>query len=342
MRRRDFMPALAVPVAALAQTASQQNAFDNPSPAAKGDAVLPGARQGRIRQGVTRGVFGNGMDFEEMCRQASRLGIKGFDLIGPADWPVLKKYGLTPSMYQLSAPGSGAPGASGRGIASAAPPAAVQAPAGGRGASGGRGGGRGPAGFNQIGLKEAQDIFLKPALDGIDLAAGNGVPNVIMLAGSRGSLTDEQGQENAVAFLNMVKSRAEDKGVTLCMELISSNKTAPRESRYFFDHAAWGFEVVKRVNSPRVKVLLDLYHLQVMDGDLVRTIRDNFQWIGHFHTGGSPGRNELDDTQEVYYPFVMKSIAELGYTGFVSHEYRPVAGNDPIASLEKCIRICDA
>ena len=111
---------------------------------------------------------------------------------------------------------------------------------------------------------------------------------------------------------------------------------------YMFDHIAWGVDVMKRVNSPRVKILYDIYHAQIMDGDIVRNIRDNFQWIGHFHTGGNPGRHEIDDTQELNYRFVMQAIADLGYTGFVSHEYSPSQGHDPIATLEKAIEICDS
>ena len=99
---------------------------------------------------------------------------------------------------------------------------------------------------------------------------------------------------------------------------------------YMFDHIAWGVDVMKRVNSPRVKILFDIYHAQIMDGDIVRNIRDHFQWIGHFHTGGNPGRHEIDDTQELNYRFVMQAIADLGFKGFVTHEYSPAEGHDPI------------
>jgi hydroxypyruvate isomerase len=110
---------------------------------------------------------------------------------------------------------------------------------------------------------------------------------------------------------------------------------------YMFDHIAWGVDVMKRVNSPRVKILFDIYHAQIMDGDIVRNIRDNFRWIAHFHTGGNPGRHDIDDTQELNYRFIMQAIADLGFTGFVSHEYSPTQGHDPIATLNKAIEICD-
>jgi hydroxypyruvate isomerase len=220
----------------------------------------------------------------------------------------------------------------------------------GIGITGAGGGGRGGVPAPKIIDKDAHDHFVQLYSDTIDLAAQNGFPNVILTTGNRGTTSDDANADALVALLNSLKARAEDKGVTLCTELISSNQTQPLENRYAGDHAAWVFGVMKRVNSPRVKVLFDIYHAQIMDGNVVQLIRDNFQWIGHFHTGGNPpvtpgglySRNELDHTQELYWPFVMKVIADMNYTGFVSHEYQPAAGMDPIASLEKCIRICDA
>jgi hydroxypyruvate isomerase len=135
-----------------------------------------------------------------------------------------------------------------------------------------------------------------------------------------------------------VKAHAEDKGVTLCMEILNSKGlAAPPMS--IFDHMAWGVDVIKRVNSPRVKILYDVFHAQLMEGDIVQTIRDNIQYIAHFHTGGVPGRHELDDTQELNYHFIAEAIADLNYTGFVTHECSPAPGNDPIASLSKAIQI---
>ena len=108
-----------------------------------------------------------------------------------------------------------------------------------------------------------------------------------------------------------------------------------------FDHLAWGVDVVKRVNSPRVKILCDIFHLQLMDGNVTQNIRDNFQYIGHFHTGGVPGRHELDETQELNWRFIAQAIVDLGYTGFISHEWSPTPGRDPIASLDKVMGIID-
>jgi hydroxypyruvate isomerase len=281
MRRRDFLPALAVPVA-LAQTPQ------------------PVQRNGRIKQGVTRGVFARNMSMDDCCREAARLGIKGFDLIGPQDWPTLKKYGLIPSMYP---PGPG---------------------------------GTIPVALNRKENHERLEASMHAALDE---SAANGVPNVITFSGNRMGMDDREGADNCVAFLNKIKAHAEDKNITVCMEYLNSKVN---HKDYMFDHIAWGVDVMKRVNSPRVKILFDIYHAQIMDGDIVRNIRDNFQWIGHFHTGGNPGRHDIDETQELNYRFIAQAIADLNYSGFISHEYSPAQGHDPIATLNKAMEICDA
>ena len=280
MRRRNFLPAFLGSLA-LAQ------------------GVDPVKRRWRIKQGVTRGVFAREMSLEECCRAAARLGIRGFDLIGPADWPMLKKYGLVPSMYP---PGPG---------------------------------GTIPDALNR---QENHGRLEKSLRAALDESAANGVPNIITFSGNRRGMPDAEGADNCVAFLNKLKAQAEDKGVTICMEYLNSKVN---HKDYMFDHIAWGVDVVKRVNSPRVKILFDIYHAQIMDGDIVRNIRDYFQWIGHFHTGGNPGRHEIDRTQELNYPFVMEAIADLGFTGFVSHEYTPSPGHDPIETLDKAIQLCD-
>ncbi|MEO7189503.1 MAG: TIM barrel protein [Vicinamibacterales bacterium] len=292
MYRREFLGTVAASLTA-ARTAALQAPV--PAPAAAAPAAAP--QPSRYRQGVTRGVFARGTSIDDCCREAAALGIKGFDLIGPADWPTLKKYGLVPSMYQ-------GPGGS---IASA---------------------------LNRKENHQALGASLHAA---IDQAAANGVPNIITFSGNRAGMDEREGADNCVAFLNGVKAHAEDKQVTICMEYLNS-KVNHRD--YMFDHIAWGVDVMKRVNSPGVKILYDIYHAQIMDGDLVRNIRDHYQWIGHFHTGGNPGRHDIDETQEINYHFVMQAIADLGYTGFVTHEYSPTMGHDPIATLKKAIQIC--
>ena len=176
--------------------------------------------QGRLKQSVTKGVFGRSMAFEDTCREAARLGIKGYDLIGPEDWPTLKKYGLVPAMYP---PGPG---------------------------------GTIPDALNRKENHAKLDASLRVA---INEAVANGVPNIITFSGNRRGMDDREGADNCVVFLNNIKAHAEDKGVTICMEYLNSKVN---HKDYMFDHIAWGVDVMTRVNSPRVKILYDIYHAQ--------------------------------------------------------------------------------
>src|SRR4051812_30559867 len=229
MRRRDILPAFA----GLASTAALAHAA----------ADKANAKSGRLKQGVTHGVFGRSqMSMDERCRIAADVGCTGFDLVGPKDWPTLKKYGLKPTMY--------------------APP----------------NGSTIPFGLNR---KENHEKIIASLQKGIDEAAQWGAPNVITFSGNRAGMDDQQGMGNCVEGLNKIKKYVEDKGVTVCMELLNSKVD---HKDYMCDHTVWGAEVCRRVNSPRIKLLYDIYHLQIMEGDIIRTIRDNFQWLGHFHT----------------------------------------------------------
>ena len=170
----------------------------------------------------------------------------------------------------------------------------------------------------------------------IPLAAKAGVPNVITFSGNRNGMSDEEGARNTIAGLNHVKKIAEDNGVVICMELLNSKVD---HKDYMCDHTAWGVRVVQAVNSPHVKLLYDIYHMQIMEGDLVRTIQENIQWIGHFHTGGVPGRHELDGSQEVQWDGVMRGIAATSFQGYVAHEFVPT--RDPLTSLRQAVDLCD-
>jgi len=170
----------------------------------------------------------------------------------------------------------------------------------------------------------------------IPLAAKAVVPNVITFSGNRNGMSDEEGAKNTIAGLNRVKKIAEDHGVTICMELLNSKVD---HHDYMCDHTAWGLQVVQAVNSPRVKLLFDIYHMQIMEGDLVRTIQKNIDWIAHFHTGGVPGRHELDATQEVQWDGVMRGIAAINFRGYVAHEFVPT--RDPLTSLRQAADLCD-
>ena len=170
----------------------------------------------------------------------------------------------------------------------------------------------------------------------IPRAAKAGVPNVITFSGNRAGMSDPEGARNTVAGLNRVKKIAEDNGVTICLELLNSKHD---HHDYMCDHTAWGAGVIAEVNSPNVKLLYDIYHMQIMEGDLIDTIRQNLEWIGHFHTGGVPGRHELDDTQEIQWVAVMRAIADRGFKGYVAHEFVPTG--DPLVSLRKAADCCD-
>ena len=171
----------------------------------------------------------------------------------------------------------------------------------------------------------------------IDLAARYNVPGVICFSGNRrAGQSDEEAIEACVTGFRMIAPYAEEKGVNLNMELLNTKVDHPG---YQCDHAEWGLKVVKRVDSPRVKLLYDIYHMQIMEGNLIRTIQDNIQWIGHFHTAGVPGRNEIDDTQEINYRGVCKGIAATSYDLFIGHEYRP--RRELFETLREAFAICD-
>jgi len=155
----------------------------------------------------------------------------------------------------------------------------------------------------------------------IETAAEHEVPVLCCFSGNRRfGLSDIRGAEYCAEILARMAPEAEDAGVTLCMELLNSKVDHPL---YQCDNTPWGAHVCRMVNSPAVRLLYDVYHMQIMEGDLIRTITENIEWIGHFHTGGNPGRNDIDETQEIYYPPIARAIAESGYEGYVSHEFRP-------------------
>jgi hydroxypyruvate isomerase len=238
--------------------------------AALAEEARPAERKGRLKQGVARWCFPM-WSVEELCQRAVKLGIEGVDLVGPEDWPVVKKYGLVPSMMLP-------------------------------------GGGTIPDGLNR---RENHDAIERQLREGIEKAALAGVPNIITFSGSRRGLPDREGIENCAAGLNRIKAFAEERGVTVCLELLNSKVD---HKDYQCDHTAWGVEVCKR------------------------TIRENIEWIAHFHTGGVPGRHEIDGTQELNYRAVAQAIADLKFQGFLSHEFVPA--RDPLESLGQAVEIC--
>jgi hydroxypyruvate isomerase len=180
------------------------------------------------------------------------------------------------------------------------------------------------------------DLIVNGLLKAFPKAAELGVPNLIAFFGNRKGRADDDAIKNCVAGLNRVKDAAEKHGVTVCVELLNSKVN---HKDYQGDRTSFGVEVVKQVASPRVKLLYDIYHMQIMEGDVIRTIRDNHQWIAHYHTGGVPGRHELDGTQELNWAAVAKAIADTGFSGYLAHEFVPT--RDPLTSLREAVALCD-
>jgi hydroxypyruvate isomerase len=195
------------------------------------------------------------------------------------------------------------------------------------------GGGTIPDALN---VKANHDKIVTNLTQSIPRAAKLGVPNLITFFGARRGMGDAEAIENCVTGLNRIKKAAEDHGVTVCVELLNSKVD---HKDYQGDHTAFGLEVVKAVASPRVKLLYDIYHMQIMEGDVIRTIRQSHEFIAHYHTGGVPGRNELDGTQELNWPAVCKAIVDTGFKGYLAHEFVPT--RDPITSLREAVELCD-
>jgi hydroxypyruvate isomerase len=190
-----------------------------------------------------------------------------------------------------------------------------------------------PRGFNR---PDNHDRLVADAERMMPLAAAAGVPNIVCFSGNRAGMSDGEGIANCITGLKRITPTAERVGVTLCLELLNSKVD---HHDYHADHTAWGVQVVQGVGSPRLKLLYDIYHMQIMEGDVVHTIRESARHIAHYHTGGVPGRNEIDETQELNYRRVAQAIAETGFSGFLAHEFVP--RRDPITSLAQAFSICD-
>ena len=192
-----------------------------------------------------------------------------------------------------------------------------------------------PKALNRVENHDAIEAGLRKNLP---LAQKAGVPNVITFSGNRAGMSDEEGARNTITGLKRVRSIVEDHGVILNLELLNSKHD---HHDYMCDHTAWGVRVMEEVNSPNIKLLYDIYHMQIMEGDLIATIQANSKWLGHFHTGGVPKRHELNDTQEVNWAGVMRGIADTGFKGYVAHEFVPLPTNDPLTSLRQAVDLCD-
>ena len=263
-------------------------------------AQTPASKRAPIKQSVMASVWtGSTTSFEERCKILARIGFKGVDLPTAQQVPILKDNGLSAAMMT----------------------------------------GTGTSFQNGLIRKEIHNQIEEATRAGIDMCVTAGCQNLIALPGERRGMSREEGADNAVAILSRVKGYAEQKGINVCMEITNSKVAADQRTDQVFDHMAWGLDVCKRVNSPRVKIVYDMYHVQIADGDVTRTLRDNLNYICHIHVAGVPSRQEIDDTQELNFRFIANAIADSGYTGFVAHEWRPSMGNDPIKSLERCFAI---
>ena len=255
--------------------------------------------KGNINHSVCKWCYPD-FSVDELAAAGKAMGLQSVELLEPEDWPILDKYGLICAMpFGPTVEGKN----------------------------------RLTDGFNRI---ENHEWLVPMFKERIREVAEAGYPSVICFSGNRAGLDDETGLENCLQGLKEIVPAAEQHGVTLCMELLNSKVNHPD---YQCDRTPWGVELCKRVGSERFKLLYDIYHMQIMEGDVIRTIRTYHEYIGHYHTGGNPGRNEIDHTQELNYPAIMKAIAETGYTGYVGQEFIP--SRTPLVSLREAVALCD-
>jgi len=256
-------------------------------------ALKPGIRQGRLKQSVMFQVWGDlNLSIEERCEVLAALGFAGMDLPQPAEIPVLHEYDLTPTLMT----------------------------------------GTGTSFENGLIRRELHDQIEEATREGIDICAAGGCPNLIALPGERRGMSREEGADHAVEILSRVAPYAEEKGVNVCMEITNSKVATDNRTDQVFDDIHWGFDVCRRTGSPNITVVYDIYHVQISNGDVVRTMRDNFDLISHVHCAGVPTRAEIDNS-ELNYKYIATQIADMGYDGFISQEYRPSPGRNPLISL---------
>ena len=255
--------------------------------------------KGKINHSVCWWTY-NFMPLDELCQVVKKIGFNAIDLVGPKDWPTLKKYGIDSSMCN---------GAEINLV----------------------------DGWNH---KEFHATLIKNYTDHIELVSAAGYKNLICFSGNRRGMDDETGLKNCVEGLKQILSLAEKKGVIIQIEVFNSKVD---HKDYMADKSAWAVELCKRIGSENFKILYDIYHMQIDEGDVIRTIKNNYQYFGHYHTAGVPGRHEIDESQELYYPAIMEAIAGTGFKDYVAQEFIPTGATekDKIAALKKAVKICD-
>lgn len=259
----------------------------------------PAATRGNIRQSIVHWCFKKHWSVEKTAQVARQLGVPSIEIVPPEEWPILKKYGRTCA------------------LASSHPF---------------------EKGWNNPKYWPMCHEKIRAA---IDASSDFGCPNVITFTGFREDVSDDVGQINCVEGLKQIVGYAEKKNVTLCLEMLNSrvNEEMKGHPGYQGDHTDYCIEIIKKVGSPRLKLLFDVYHVQIMDGDIIARIRQYHEYIGHYHTAGNPGRRELDDNQEINYRPIMQEIVKTGYKGFVAQEFIPT--RDPLEGLIEAVRVCD-
>ncbi len=259
---------------------------------------------GKVRHSVCKWCYKD-IPLETLCEAAKEIGLESVELLDPPDFPVLKKHGLHCAMVSFPT----AEGADGKKIGGI------------------------PHAFNRL---EHHDLLVQVYEPLLKTSAEAGFKNVICFSGNRDGLDDEQGLENCATGLRRLLPLAEKLGVTLSMELLNSKVN---HKDYMCDHSAWGVALCRKLGSEHFKLLYDIYHMQIMEGDVIATIQANHAYFSHYHTGGVPGRAEIDETQELNYPAIVKAIAGTGYSGYLGQEFIPKKP-DKLASLKQAVEIC--
>ncbi len=300
LSRRNMLAGAAGSVAAAAAGMAQIGSAHEKKAAKGGRAIV----NGRINQSVCHWCFtadcsSKPMSLDELCKLCAEMGVKSVELVDPPDWPTLKKYDLVCGL------------ANSHGFVK---------------------------GFNDPANWEMCIDKIKTAVDD---CAEAGFPNVITFSGFRNGIPDDVGLENTVKGLKKVIGYAEKKNINLILEVLNSRVDEEMKGHpgYMGDSVEWCVEVCKQIASERMKILFDIYHVQIMQGDVIRRIKDNVDYIGHYHTAGNPGRNELDDNQEINYPPIMRTIVDTGFKGFVAQEFIPT--RDPETTLRQAVSLCD-
>lgn len=274
---------------------------------ARGDDVTieKVATKGRIKQSLVHWCYAPHFDMPTMIKVAKGLGCTSIELGPPKDFPLLKEAGLTCAIGSIDM---------------GADPPFVH-------------------GFND---PAAHDRVIKATTEAIDACAAHGFTRVICFTGYAHGIPADVGALNCVAGFKRVLGHAEKKGVTLCLEMLNtraSDHPMKGHPGYQGDHTEYCVDIIRRVGSPNLKLLFDIYHVQIMDGDVIRRIRQHKDVIGHVHTAGNPGRGELDDAQEIQYKPIMEALIEVGYQGYVGQEFIPT--RDPLAGLKQAVAVCD-